>query len=107
MLKRWGKLRSKWGTNTPNGITVLSMAARPSKRTKNKASQAEVERELAKLYRMGGMDDIAKLEQRGLLSAKDVRILNNGVKTVVKEVEVNGTKNALQEIERQTGVKFK
>jgi hypothetical protein len=63
------------------------------------------EKAIANLYRNGGMNDLAKLEQLGHISPEAAKQLNKVLTNSVNKAIDKGTENAIKVFEAQTGVK--
>jgi hypothetical protein len=62
---------------------------------------------ISRLYRQGGMEDLAELERRGLINSDQARELNDVVSDRVHKSVDEGVKETIDEFQEKTGVKVK
>ena len=119
-LKRTGNLLTgeeglTLGKGASESVEAAAKAKSPLIGTPEWGKQQQIRRAAASgdpdvvagLYREGGMKDLIDMQKKGLVSADEARKINTVLREEVNQSVRQGTKDAIEDFQSQTGVKVK
>ena len=104
-----------FGKGAGEGVEAAAKAKSPLIGTEDWGKQQQIRRAAASgdpevvagLYREGGMKDLIDMQKKGFVSADEARNINRVLREEVNQSVRQGTKDAIEDFQSQTGVKVK